>query len=107
MALKDNELLTYTKIFEALGQESRLEVFNFICQSGEKGVRPKEIIGALGIDGGTLHFHLNRLMAVNLIATKKNGPRGVYRRNENIPTELVLLFDGNQQGMRLEASDVT
>ena len=46
-------------------------------------------------------------MAVNLIATKKNGPRGVYRRNENIPTELVLLFDGNQQGMRLEASDVT
>ena len=91
MAWEDKLLLIYAKIFEALGQESRLEVFNLICQAGKKGVRPKEIIEQLGIDGGTLHFHLNRLMVVNLIATKPNGPRGTYYLHKSAPKGIVRI----------------
>ena len=82
----------YSKIYEALGQESRLKVFNLICQSSNKGIRPKEIVEQLGIDSGTLQFHLKRLMAVNLIMTKPNGPRGTYYLNENTPKGIVRAF---------------
>ena len=92
MVWGDKPLVIYAKIFEALGQESRLEVFNLICQSGEKGIRPKEIVEQLGIDGGTLHFHLNKLMTVNLITTKQNASRGVYCLNQGAPKELLGLF---------------
>jgi len=92
MVWGDKPLVIYAKIFEALGQESRLEVFNLICQAGKKGIRPKEIIEQLGIDGGTLHFHLNRLMAVNLIATKPNGPRGTYYLHESAPKGIVRII---------------
>jgi DNA-binding MarR family transcriptional regulator len=91
MVWGDKPLVIYAKIFEALGQESRLEVFNLICQSGKKGIRPKDIIERLGIDGGTLHFHLNRLMAVNLIATKPNERRGTYYLHESAPKGIVRI----------------
>jgi len=84
-------VLKNAKIFEALGQESRLEVFNLVCQAGKKGIRPKEIVEQLGIDGGTLHFHLNRLMAVNLIAPKPNSPRGIYCLHKSVPKEIVRI----------------
>ena len=84
-------MLRHAKIFDALGQESRLKVFSLVCQSGDKGIRPKEIVEQLGIDDGTLHFHLNRLMAVNLIATKPNSPRGIYCLNESAPKGVVKI----------------
>ena len=90
-------MLRRARIFEALGQESRLKVFNLVCQSGNKGIRPKEIIEQLGIDSGTLHFHLNRLVAVNLIATKSNSPRGIYCLNESAPKEVVKIVVENYQ----------
>ncbi|MBU3559431.1 winged helix-turn-helix domain-containing protein [Polynucleobacter sp. Nonnen-W13] len=82
----------HSKVFEALGQESRLKVFDLVCQSGNKGIKPKEIVEQLGIDGGTLHFHLKRLMAVNLIMTKSDGPRGTYYLNEGAPKGAIRLF---------------
>ena len=84
-------MLRHAKIFDALGQESRLKVFNLVCQSGDKGIRPKEIIAQLGIDSGTIHFHLNRLVGVNLIATKSNSPRGIYCLNESAPKGVVKI----------------
>lgn len=82
----------HSKVFEALGQESRLKVFDLVCQSGNKGIRPKEIVEQLGIDGGTLHFHLKRLMAVNLIMTKSDGPRSTYYLNESTPKGIAKVF---------------
>jgi len=90
---QENDLIAhYSRIYETLGQESRLKVFNLICQAGKEGIRPKEIVEKLGVDNGTLHFHLNRLMAVNLITTKPNGPRGTYCLSENTPKGIVRVF---------------
>jgi DNA-binding transcriptional ArsR family regulator len=51
-------LLRHSKTFEALANETRLKVFAFIHQSGPGGTRPKHIIDELGVDSGTLDFHL-------------------------------------------------
>lgn len=47
--------------FEALGQESRLNVFRLIVQRGDVGLTPSQIIEKLGIPNATLSFHLKEL----------------------------------------------
>ena len=54
-------ILRYAKVFEVLGHDTRLKVFDLIYRSGKKGVRPKEMIDQFGVDSGTLDFHLKKL----------------------------------------------
>lgn len=83
----------YVAIFDALAQETRLKVFQYIYQSGGEGVKPKEMIDKFGFDSGTLNFHLKKLVSARLIKLKIGGLRGVYCVNQNIPSELIRLFD--------------
>lgn len=83
----------YLPIFEALGHETRFTVFEFIYHSGKTGVRPKEMSDKFGFDSGTLSFHLKKLMAVKLITLKAGDRRGVYCAREDIPPELIRLFE--------------
>jgi len=86
----------FLPVFEALGNETRLRVFEFIYRSGITGARPKELIDKFGFDSGTLDFHLKKLIAVNLIAQKIGCRRGIYCVNEkfhwNWFTYLIQLF---------------
>jgi predicted transcriptional regulator len=86
-------LSSFIPIFEALGNETRLRVFEFIYLSGNVGARPKELIDKFGFDSGTLDFHLKKLIAVELISYKAGCRRGTYCVNEVISNELVQLFD--------------
>ena len=95
-------ILNYSKVFEVLGHDTRLKVFDLIYRSGTKGVRPKEMIDQFGIDSGTLDFHLKKLLAINLVAIRQRGPRCLYHLNENIPVGLVQLFDADQKEGQLE-----
>lgn len=88
----------YLPIFEALGHETRLKVFDFIYQSGEVGARPKDMIERFGLDSGTLDFHLKKLMGVGLISLKTGGRRGIYCASLNIPLELTKLLDATCVG---------
>ena len=83
----------YVPVFEALGNDTRLRVFEFIYRSGEVGARPKDLIDKFGFDSGTLDFHLKKLLAVELISYKEGCRRGTYCVNESISIELVQLFD--------------
>jgi ArsR family transcriptional regulator len=83
----------FLPVFEALGNETRLRVFEFIYCSGSAGARPKELIDKFGFDSGTLDFHLKKLIAVKLITQKIGCRRGVYCVGENIPVELIHLFN--------------
>ena len=64
-------IMKFCSVFEALGCEIRLKVFDFIMQAGEDGVAPKEIVEQFGVDSGTLQFHLKKLINVNLVSKKK------------------------------------
>jgi DNA-binding MarR family transcriptional regulator len=62
--------MKFCTVFEALGCEIRLKVFDFIMQAGEDGVAPKDIVEQFGVDSGTLQFHLKKLINVNLVSKK-------------------------------------
>jgi DNA-binding transcriptional ArsR family regulator len=94
-------------MFEALGHETRLKVFDLIYRSGKAGVRPKDMIDSFGFDSGTLDFHLKKLVAVKLISLKKEGRRGIYCASEHIPYELLQLFEAVDTGKGLLVRDPT
>jgi ArsR family transcriptional regulator, arsenate/arsenite/antimonite-responsive transcriptional repressor len=87
----------YLPVFEALGHEARLRLFNLIYQSGKIGVRPKEMMDKFGSNPGTLDFHLKKLVAAKLIVLKMGGPRGVYCASEYIPYGLLQLLDSGDE----------
>jgi ArsR family transcriptional regulator len=85
-------MMQYLTVFEALGNQTRLNAFSFIYRSGQNGARPKDIIEQFGLDSGTLDFHLKKLMAVNLIIMRKGATKGRYFPNEDLPKGLNQLF---------------
>lgn len=85
-------MMQYLSVFEALGNQTRLNAFHFIYRSGKNGARPKDIIEQFGLDSGTLDFHLKKLMAVNLITLRKGVAKGRYFLNEDLPKNLSQLF---------------
>jgi predicted transcriptional regulator len=82
----------YLSVFEALGNQTRLNAFDYIYRSGQNGARPKDIIEQYGLDSGTLDFHLKKLMAVNLITWKKGATKGRYFPHQDLPKGLNQLF---------------
>ncbi|QWE13866.1 winged helix-turn-helix domain-containing protein [Polynucleobacter sp. AP-Sving-400A-A2] len=89
-------IMKFCTVFEALGSEIRLQVFDFIMQAGEEGVAPKEIVQQFGVDSGTLQFHLKKLMNVNLVSKKNTRRNRRYYCSSNIPAvfqQLVLQSD--------------
>jgi predicted transcriptional regulator len=82
----------YLSVFEALGNQTRLNAFDYIYRSGQNGARPKDIIEQYGLDSGTLDFHLKKLMAVNLITWKKGATKGRYFPHQDLPRGLNQLF---------------
>ena len=47
--------------FLALGQESRLKIFQLIVQAGDDGLTPADLIAKMAIPNATLSFHLKTL----------------------------------------------
>jgi len=43
--------------FLALGQESRLKIFQLIAQAGDDGLTPADLIAQMAIPNATLTFH--------------------------------------------------
>ena len=74
--------------FEALGQESRLNVFRLIVQRGDVGLTPSQIIEKLGIPNATLSFHLKELYQSNLITVERQSRNLIYRPNAQLVQNL-------------------
>jgi ArsR family transcriptional regulator, arsenate/arsenite/antimonite-responsive transcriptional repressor / arsenate reductase (thioredoxin) len=61
----------------ALGHPGRLAVFRLLARRAPHGVRPAEIIGALGLKPSTLSVHLAALDRTGLIAARRDG-KSIY-----------------------------
>jgi predicted transcriptional regulator len=85
-------VLRHSKTFEVLGNETRLKVFDFIHRSGSSGVKPKQIIKQLGVDSGTLDFHLKKLVLVGLIVVDGSKGSSLYCPSKDILHQLAYLF---------------
>ncbi len=89
--MKNSEAI---KVFLALGQESRLNVYRLIVQKGNQGLMPSQIHELLGIPNATLSFHLKELYQASLIAVERQGRNLIYRPNASLVQDLsAFLLD--------------
>jgi len=76
------------KVFLALGQETRLNIFRLVVQRGDTGLTPGEIIENLGVANATLSFHLKELVGAELLSVERQSRHLIYRPNANLVQEL-------------------
>ena len=70
--------VTAIAALNALGQESRLNIYRLIVQRSKAGITPSEIVELLGIPAATTSFHLKELLKTKLIRCKKSGRSLIY-----------------------------
>ena len=76
------------KVFLALGQETRLNIFRLIVQRGDTGLTPSEMIEKLGVANATLSFHLKELVGADLLSVERQSRNLIYRQNAGLVQEL-------------------
>ncbi len=62
----------------ALAQESRLDVFRLLVQTGIDGMPAGQIGERLGLPSATLSFHLNQLKQAGLVTFRREGRSLIY-----------------------------
>jgi len=73
----------------ALAQESRLDVFRMLVQSGPDGMPAGEIGAKLGVPSPTLSFHLNHLKYAGLVTCKRDSRSIIYSADYKAMNELI------------------
>lgn len=68
-----------TAALTALGHPGRLAVFRLLARRAPDGVRPGEMLGALGLKASTLSAHLAALERVGLVSSRRDGKSILYR----------------------------
>ncbi len=75
--LPNNSILSleeYLDMHAAVGHRTRYEILYRLVHSGE--MSPTELEEAIEIDDSTLHYHLNKLVAVGLVEKRKRTDHG-------------------------------
>lgn len=62
----------------ALAQETRLNVFRLLMQTGPDGLSAGEIARRLEVQPATLSFHLSQLERAGLIGSRRDSRRIIY-----------------------------
>jgi len=74
----------------ALAQESRLDIYRLLVQTGPEGLPAGHIGEQLGLPSATLAFHLKELKNAGLVTFTRNGRSLIYAAE--YPTMNALLF---------------
>ena len=86
------------KVFKALSNENRLEIYFEIVKSNEKSFDAdcecfiSDVINKLNIGAPTISHHLKELSNAKLIFTEKRGKFLVARVNQQLSDELCSLL---------------
>jgi ArsR family transcriptional regulator, arsenate/arsenite/antimonite-responsive transcriptional repressor len=76
-------------ILSALAQESRLEIFRYLIQSGPAGVPAGRIGEQLDVHSATLSFHLNALRHAGLVSARRESRSIIYTANFARMSDLI------------------
>lgn len=76
-------------VLNALAQESRLEIFRYLIQSGPTGVPAGRIGEQLDVHSATLSFHLNALRHAGLISSRRESRSIIYTANFARMSDLI------------------
>jgi ArsR family transcriptional regulator len=75
--------------FDALSQETRLEVFRLLVKAGPEGVAAGAISEALHVPHNSLSFHLNHMSHARLVGSRRQGRSIIYSANYEFINELL------------------
>lgn len=77
-----NKLTDIAAVFDALSNETRLQIFRILVEHSKDGITPTEISQILGdFPRNTLSFHLSLMSNVGLCSSEKQGKQIFYKPN--------------------------
>jgi ArsR family transcriptional regulator, arsenate/arsenite/antimonite-responsive transcriptional repressor len=79
----------------ALANESRLDVFRMLVQSGPDGMPAGEIGARLRVPSPTLSFHLNHLKHAGLVTSKRDSRSIIYSADYKAMNDLLSYLTEN------------
>lgn len=79
----------------ALAQETRLDVFRLLVQTGPEGLAAGDVGAALDLPSATLSFHLKELKSAGLIRCERIGRSRIYRPDFEAMNALVTFLTAN------------
>lgn len=79
----------------ALAQESRLQIFRLLVQSGPEGLCVGDIGEQVGIAPATLSFHLKELYRAGLITSRKESRHIYYAPDFAVMNSLIAYLTEN------------
>jgi len=79
----------------ALAQESRLQIFRLLVQSGPEGLCVSDIGEHIGIAPATLSFHLKELHRAGLISARKESRHIYYAPDLTVMNALITFLTEN------------
>lgn len=83
------EINSAVEKLNALAQETRLNIFRVLIQSGPKGAPVAHIKERLGVPDATLSFHLTTLKTAGLIHRQRQGRQLFYSADYSAMKGLV------------------
>src|ERR1700683_1566448 len=93
---------TVIEALGALAQETRLDIFRLLVQSGPGGLAGGGIGEARGPPSPTLSFHLNQLRFAGLINSRRKSRSIIYSANFKAMNGLLAYLTENSCGGRPE-----
>ena len=79
----------------ALAQESRLDIFRLLVQTGRQGCAVGRIGERLGLPSATLSFHLGQLRHAGLVTVRRDGRSLIYAANFEVMNGLIAYLMEN------------
>lgn len=77
-----NDLNDIAAVFDALSNETRLQIFRILVEHSKDGITPTEISALMNdFPRNTLSFHLSLMANVGLCSSEKQGKQIFYKPN--------------------------
>lgn len=93
---------------DALAQETRLDIFRLLVQTGADGMPAGMVGDKLSVPNATLSFHLQQLKHAGLVNSRRKGTQIIYTANYDAMNNLLAYLTENCcQGNAEECSPST
>jgi ArsR family transcriptional regulator len=89
------EKSTVLAALAALSQESRLDIYRLLVQTGPEGLPAGQIGERLGLPSATLSFHLNQLRQADLVSFRREGRSLIYAAAYETMNGLLIYLTEN------------
>lgn len=77
------DIATTARCLEALGNETRLQVYRILVRAGHAGLSVGDLQQRTGVVRSTLSHHLRKLIGVGLVAQRRDGTTLYCQANYN------------------------